>query len=106
MKTSTHSHRSHSENENEHSGEHLLQDAQALLSATAHVAEEKVVEARSRLLAAVEKGRESLAAVQQKAVAGAKATDRYVRTHPYHSVGIALGIGVLAGYLLSRRNRD
>ena len=31
-------------------GEHLAEDAQALLAATAHVAEEKVVEARRRQL--------------------------------------------------------
>ena len=34
---------------------HLMEDAQALLTATAHVAEEKVVEARKRLAAAIEK---------------------------------------------------
>jgi uncharacterized protein (TIGR03382 family) len=102
MKTS-HSHRAAEEEQN---GEHLLEDAQALLTATAHVAEEKVVEARRRLVAAVEKGKESLAAVQERAIAGAKATDKLVRAHPYRSLGIALGVGLLAGYLLGRRNRD
>lgn len=67
------------------SGEHLVEDAQALLTATAHVAEEKVVEARKRLTAAIERGKASLKKVQEKAVAGAKTTDQVIRDHPYQS---------------------
>ncbi len=86
------------------SGEHLVEDAQALLTATAHVAEEKVVEARKRLTAAIEKGKETWNSVQEKAVAGAKVTDQVIRDHPYQSIGVALGVGALIGFLLSRRN--
>ncbi len=85
-------------------GEQLVEDAQALLAATAHVAEEKVVDARKRLMSAIEKGRETWKSVQEKAVAGAKATDEIIRDHPYQAIGAALGIGVLVGFLLSRRN--
>jgi len=84
--------------------EHLMEDAQALLAATAHVAEEKVVEARRRLTAAIDKGKETWHTVQEKAVAGAKATDQAIRDHPYHAIGVALGVGALIGFLLSRRN--
>jgi ElaB/YqjD/DUF883 family membrane-anchored ribosome-binding protein len=85
--------------------EHLLEDAQDLLAATAHVAEEKVIEARKRLTAAIEKGKAALHNIQDRAVAGAKATDQVIRDHPYQSIGIALGVGALFGYLWSRRNR-
>jgi len=84
--------------------EQLLEDARALLSATAHATEEKVVEARHRLNAAIEQGRETWGHVQQKAVAGAKAADEVIRDHPYQSIGVALGFGALVGYLLGRRN--
>ena len=84
--------------------QHLLEDTQALLAATAHVAEDKVIEARKRLAACIEKGKETWEIVQQKAVAGARATDQVIRDHPYHSLGIALGAGALIGYLLGRRN--
>ncbi len=84
--------------------ENLVGDAQELLAATAHVAEEKVVEARRRLASAIEKGKEVWNTVQEKAVAGAKATDQVIRDHPYQSLGVALGVGALIGYLLSRRN--
>src|SRR5258707_4789391 len=68
-------------------GEHLVEDAQALLAATAHVAEEKVVDARKRLTAAIEKGKETWNNVQERAVAGAKAADEVIRDHPYQAIG-------------------
>jgi ElaB/YqjD/DUF883 family membrane-anchored ribosome-binding protein len=88
-----------------HESEHLLEDAQELLTATAHVAEEKVIEARKRLTAAIEKGKEALHNIQERAVAGAKATDQVIRDHPYQSLGVAFGVGALIGYLLARRSR-
>jgi ElaB/YqjD/DUF883 family membrane-anchored ribosome-binding protein len=84
--------------------EHLVEDAQALLGATAHIAEEKVVEARRRLATALERGREVWGQVQEKAVAGAKATDQAIREHPYQAIGVAFGVGALLGFLFSRRN--
>jgi ElaB/YqjD/DUF883 family membrane-anchored ribosome-binding protein len=97
-------HTAHKTTQAEDVGEHLLEDAQALLAATAHVAEEKVVEARKRLTAAVEKGKEAWENVQEKAIAGAKATDQVIRDNPYKSLGVAFGIGALVGYLLRRRD--
>ena len=85
-------------------GEHLTEDARVLLSATAHVAEEKVVEARKRLAAAIEKGKEAWNSVSEKAVAGAKATDQMIRENPYKALGVAVGVGVVIGYLLRRRD--
>jgi len=82
----------------------LAEDAQALLSATTDVAGEKVAEARRRLTAAIEKGKETWENVQERAVAGAKATDQVIRDHPYQALGVAFGVGALVGFLLSRRN--
>ncbi len=82
----------------------LMEDAQALLAATAHVAEAKVVEARKRLNAAVESGKEKWEEVQDSAMEQAKAADELIREHPYQSIGIAFGVGALLGILLSRRN--
>lgn len=33
----------------------------------------------------------------------AHSTDEAIRKHPYESLGIALGVGVLCGYLLARK---
>jgi ElaB/YqjD/DUF883 family membrane-anchored ribosome-binding protein len=83
---------------------HLVEDARELLEATAHVAEEKVVEARKRLAVALEKGKDAWFVVQKSAVTGAKATDRAIREHPYPAIGIAFGLGLLVGFLARRRD--
>ena len=81
----------------------LADDARALMAATADVAGEKVSEARKRLAAALESGKELYGRVRDKTVEGAKAADEAVREHPYQAIGIAFGVGALLGYLLSRR---
>ncbi|HEY1172166.1 MAG TPA: DUF883 family protein [Verrucomicrobiae bacterium] len=84
--------------------ETLAEDARALLAATADVAEERVVAARKRITAVLDKGKDAIEHVQDQAVAGVKAADKTIRAHPYESIGIALGVGALIGYLLARRN--
>jgi ElaB/YqjD/DUF883 family membrane-anchored ribosome-binding protein len=81
----------------------LAEDARALMAATADVAGEEVSEARKRLAAALESGKELFGRIKEKAVEGAKATDEAVHEHPYQAVGIALGVGALLGYLVARR---
>lgn len=40
---------------------------------------------------------------EQKAVERAKAADRVVRDHPYQTIGLAFGLGVLIGILVRRK---
>jgi ElaB/YqjD/DUF883 family membrane-anchored ribosome-binding protein len=81
----------------------LADDARALMTATADVAGEKVGEARKRLAAALERAKEIAGRVKEKAIEGAKVADQAVHEHPYQAIGIALGVGAILGYLLSRR---
>ena len=81
----------------------LAEDARALMAATADVAGEKVGEARKRLAAALENGKEIYGRVREKAVEGAKVADQTVRENPYQAIGIALGVGAILGYLVARR---
>jgi len=80
----------------------FAEDARALMTATDDVAGEKVAEARKRLAAALERGKEIYGQVREQAVEGAKAADEAVRAHPYQAIGIALGVGAILGYLVSR----
>lgn len=57
-------------------------------------------EAAGRLSAAMQSAKSNL---QEKTAAGARATDRTIRQHPYESIGIAFGVGVLIGVLINRR---
>jgi ElaB/YqjD/DUF883 family membrane-anchored ribosome-binding protein len=87
----------------------LAEDARALMAATADVAGEKVGEARKRLAAALERGKEIYGRVKEKAVEGAKAADEAVHEHPYQAIAIGVGVGAILGYLIARRcasNRD
>ena len=80
----------------------LAEDARALMAATADVAGEKVGEARKRLAAALEGGRQVYGRVREQAVDGAKAADQTVRENPYQAMGIALGVGAVIGILIAR----
>jgi ElaB/YqjD/DUF883 family membrane-anchored ribosome-binding protein len=81
----------------------LAEGARALMVATADVAGDKVGEARKRLAAALESGKQMYGRVREKAVEGAKAADQAVRENPYQAIAIALGVGAIIGYLAARR---
>ena len=84
----------------------IMGDARNLVAATADIADAKVTAARNRLLSALRTSREVFSAVQEKAIAGAKATDQTIRDYPYHAVGVALGVGALIGFNLARRSQN
>ena len=81
----------------------LAEDARALMTATADVAGEKVADARKRVADALESAKEIAGRVREQALDYAKAADEAVHEQPYKAIGIALGVGALLGYLVSRR---
>ncbi len=52
---------------------------------------------------AVDRAKDLYQTAQDKAVGGAKAADRVIRANPYKAIGIAFGVGLLLGYLRTRR---
>jgi len=81
----------------------VMQDAEALIKATAGEMGEKVREARSRLAVSLESAKGGYQKLEEKALASARVTDKVIREHPYESIGIAFGLGLLIGVLVSRR---
>ena len=77
----------------------LTEGSQALKSTTSEV----IGEGGKLLAEALERGKEVYARIQEKAVDCTKATDKALRDHPYQAMGIAFGIGALAGYFLVQR---
>ena len=67
----------------------VAHESEDLLKASAGEVSEKAREARARLTAALERAREACGSLQEKAVAGAKATDKVIRDHPYQGIGLA-----------------
>lgn len=85
----------------------LMKDAEALLQATAEDASEKAKEVRARITAALEQARATYAELQRRGIESARAaaqkTDETIRAHPYESIAVAFGVGVLLGVLLRRK---
>ena len=85
----------------------VVSDAEQLLETTADQVGEGTAEARSRIRARLVQARESLHHLQDSAVARARqagqATDTYVHDNPWKSIGVAAGVGLLIGALISRR---
>lgn len=81
----------------------IARNAEELLKSSADEVGEKTCEARARLTAALESAKAACHRLEQNAVAGARATDRAIREHPYQSAGIAFGLGLLIGVLVTRR---
>jgi len=81
----------------------VMQDAENLLKASASETGERAREARTRLAASLESARANLQKAKEKAVAGAEAADQAIREHPYQSIGVAFGVGLLLGVLVTRR---
>ncbi len=81
----------------------VVRDGEELLKAGAQDLSERGMAARERLAAALEVAKETRRKLEERARAGAQATDHYIREHPYQSLGAAFGIGMLIGILLNRR---
>ena len=85
----------------------VIADAEALLKMTADQAGESAADIRSRVQTRMNQAKVDLITLQETAVAKAKAAghaaDDYVHESPWRSVGIATGVGLLAGLLIGRR---
>ena len=81
----------------------VVRDAEELMKATAGQAGEKISEVRKRLASALESAKATCHRLEEKTIAAAKATDQTIRDHPYESIGIAFGVGLLVGVLVARR---
>ncbi|WP_233233716.1 YqjD family protein [Bordetella sp. LUAb4] len=84
-----------------------LNDAEDLLREAASTTGDKAAELRERALATLKRTRETLYDVQdavlERSRKAARATDDYVHDNPWQAIGIAGGVGLLIGLLISRR---
>ena len=81
----------------------LILEAESALSNAGEVADEKLVEIKERLQSALDSTKSTIARWKNNVVDSGKKADQVVRTHPYESIGIALGVGLIVGYALSSR---
>jgi ElaB/YqjD/DUF883 family membrane-anchored ribosome-binding protein len=85
----------------------VIRDAENLLRATAAQTGDKVEEIRARAEESVRAAKERLAGIEEEALKQARVlageADEYVRGNPWQAVGIAAGIGLVIGVLMTRR---
>lgn len=78
----------------------LVQDAEELVKATgANIAESS----KQELLTALGRLKRRAQQTKQRALASAKATDRFIRGNPYRALAVTFGIGMIAGMIVKRR---
>jgi len=85
----------------------VMHDAEALLRATSAQTGEKIQEVRARAEESLRHAKVRVSQAEEEAMKRAReladATEGYVKDNPWQSVGIAAGIGLVLGILLSRR---
>lgn len=85
----------------------LVRDAEDLLKATTGDLTEKGNELRARLAGTIERAKKTCIDLQDQTVARAKVAvkraDTAIREHPYQTVGIGFGLGLLLGALVARK---
>ena len=85
----------------------VIRDAESLLRATAAQTGDKVDEIRTRAEESVRQAKERLAGIEEETLQHARVlageAEEYVRGNPWQAVGIAAGIGLVLGGLMTRR---
>ena len=85
----------------------VIQDAEALIKATASQGGEALASVRAKAAASLAQARTRLADVDAevlvRAKEAAKATDVYVHENPWKAIGISASIALLVGFIMGRR---
>src|SRR5579884_1485176 len=95
---------------NEHSAEQLIKNIQKLMAEVEEIiassgetvsqeASSKLEELQNRLSSATDAVKGYYNTARKRVVAGAQVADDTIRTHPYESLAVALGLGVVLGAL-------
>jgi ElaB/YqjD/DUF883 family membrane-anchored ribosome-binding protein len=82
----------------------LLKDTEQLLGAMGGEVDEKTAKAKERLEETLEEAKDRYSDMQDRIQEQVRHTDELVHDYPYHTAGIALGFGFLAGLILGRKS--
>lgn len=85
----------------------IINDAEALLQATAHIPGESFAAERAKLNERLKHAKSHLEDAEQRILGTAKeavaTTDHYVHANPWTAVGVAAAVGMLIGFLAAKR---
>ncbi|MEZ5564848.1 MAG: DUF883 family protein [Gammaproteobacteria bacterium] len=85
----------------------VVEDAEALLQATAAQTGERIESVRARAKESLQQAKARLQTAEDEAMEHVREVaanaDEYVQANPWQAVGVAAGVGLLLGLLISRR---
>lgn len=81
----------------------VVHDSQDLLHSSADAVGDGARVMRERLSEALDAAQDTCRKLEQKIGLRAEAADSIIRENPYQSIGVAFGIGLLIGVLVTRR---
>lgn len=85
----------------------VIRDAEELLANTGEQAGEGFKQAKAKFEASLDTAKAELVHAQELVLAKTKevvmTTDEYVKAHPWQAVGTAAALGVILGFLISRK---
>jgi ElaB/YqjD/DUF883 family membrane-anchored ribosome-binding protein len=84
----------------------LIREAEEALSSTGENASDDIEELRERLRDVLAEGQSRIKNLTESIRRQAGAADDAIRANPYQSIGIATGVGLLAGFLISRSSNS
>jgi ElaB/YqjD/DUF883 family membrane-anchored ribosome-binding protein len=82
----------------------LIREAEQALGSAGN--SDEIDDLRERLHEAIAHGESMISNLTDSLRQQAKRADGAIRANPYQTIGIAAGLGLVAGYLLSRRSRS
>ena len=77
----------------------LVHDAEELVKATGG---DVAARSKEEIMEALERVKASCRRLEEQAATTLRAADRVIRKHPYESMGVVFGVGVLLGVLINR----
>lgn len=85
----------------------LVRDTESLLQQSAELTGDQGEALRQQIRNSLSRARSTLHsaedAVRERSKAAVEATESYVQTHPWQSISIAAGVGMLLGMLITKR---
>ena len=81
----------------------LIQEAEQVIgNGVTETSSHVLADLRKRLQVGLDKLNDYYGDARERVVAGARRTDETIRSHPYESLAVALGVGLLVGVLIRR----
>lgn len=81
----------------------LIEESEKLLKSSASLVGEEAETLREQIGLKLQQARDSVTSVRERTLPAVEATETYIGGHPWQTVAISAGFGLVVGLLLGRR---